>query len=529
MIVGSERSFFFHRFSMKGSSSMQLICLSRGSYSRGKELAEELSRELGYPCLDRESIVGEAMRKGIAVGKMETAIVKPHTFVDFFAQEKAHFIAFATHVLSQRALEGNLVYHGMAGHLLLPGVDNILKVRVVADMESRIEYVMNELGLDRMKARKFIEQVDEDRARRQRAFYGVDWQDSELYDFMVNTDRVSITNAVSAVRSMTELPEFMFTPLSIKSLRDLSLASRCRLALFETEETYELEARVRASDGRVSVSYPPWQENIAHRVPEVVGTVQGVEEVNCTVAQTSLLWIEEQFSPDDPAVADVAEIAKKWDAAVELVQVPASDELEEELRQEQDGSRLGEGRSVFRPMKKEYDGGIEDDSAEAVPEANQGIVNTCNRLIAAGHGGCSYLFQGSLKTLFRSLQQQSAYSLVVVGNLFTSKEPNVRTRRMNELVAYISDRVKVPTVLKSELRQQFLFGKRQALHLVGYAIVSALIYYLVFTHQIEVLEFTRLEGGWRILSVVIITLFVPLLAYLWGTVGKLLLKMFKLE
>ncbi len=508
---------------------MQLICLSRGSYSRGRELGEELARELGYSCLDRETIVGEATRRGIAVGKMETAIVRPHTFVDYFAQEKAHFIAFATSVLTRRALEGNLVYHGMAGHFLLPGVDNVLKVRVVADMESRIETVMRELGLDRLKARRFIEQVDEDQGRRLRLFYGADWEDSELYDFMVNTDRVSVENAVTAVRSMAELPEFSFTPLSRRSLQDLSLASRCRLALFESEDTYELEARVIASGGRVSVSYPPWQEDLAPRIPDVIGGVQRVEEVVCTVAQTNILWIEERFSPDDPAIRDVTEISRKWDAAVELVQLQSTDEPVAEQPPGGDTPELGKGHSVFRPMKKEYDGGIEDDSEEAIPERSQDIVRTCNQLISVGHGGCSYLFQGSLKTLFRSLQQKSAYSLIVIGDLFTSKEPHTRTRRMNELVAYITDRIRVPTVLKSELRQQYLFGKRQALHLLVYAAISALIYFLVFSHQMEVLTFSQMEGGWRILSVAVIVLFVPALAYLWGTVGKLLLKMFKLE
>ena len=36
---------------------MSIITISRGSYSRGKEVAETLARELGYECVSREIIL----------------------------------------------------------------------------------------------------------------------------------------------------------------------------------------------------------------------------------------------------------------------------------------------------------------------------------------------------------------------------------------------------------------------------------------------------------------------------------------
>ena len=38
---------------------MQLICISRGSYSGGKELAERLAAKLGWACLSREELLTE--------------------------------------------------------------------------------------------------------------------------------------------------------------------------------------------------------------------------------------------------------------------------------------------------------------------------------------------------------------------------------------------------------------------------------------------------------------------------------------
>ena len=43
---------------------MSIITISRGSYSRGKEVAEMLSRALGYACLSREIILEGEGRAG---------------------------------------------------------------------------------------------------------------------------------------------------------------------------------------------------------------------------------------------------------------------------------------------------------------------------------------------------------------------------------------------------------------------------------------------------------------------------------
>ncbi|MEJ2190093.1 MAG: cytidylate kinase family protein, partial [Acidobacteriota bacterium] len=59
---------------------MGLVCISRGSYSRGKELAESLAAKLGWDCLGREELVELATDAGIAVGRLEMAVVKRRRF-----------------------------------------------------------------------------------------------------------------------------------------------------------------------------------------------------------------------------------------------------------------------------------------------------------------------------------------------------------------------------------------------------------------------------------------------------------------
>ena len=67
---------------------MQVICLSRGTHSGGRELAEQLARKLDYACLSREELNDAATNEGIPVGRLEMAMVRPGIFSERLALER---------------------------------------------------------------------------------------------------------------------------------------------------------------------------------------------------------------------------------------------------------------------------------------------------------------------------------------------------------------------------------------------------------------------------------------------------------
>jgi hypothetical protein len=101
-----------------------------------------------------------------------------------------------------------------------------MKVRVLADQEYRIRAVMRDLGLERGKARRYIQDVDEDRRRWVRSMYGVSWEDAANYDVVLNLAQVSMENAATVLMNMAQLPDFQMTPASRRSMEDLRLAAR---------------------------------------------------------------------------------------------------------------------------------------------------------------------------------------------------------------------------------------------------------------------------------------------------------------
>ena len=156
---------------------MQIICISRFSYGYGKELAERLADKLGYLSIAREELVDKATAYGIPVGKLETAIVKRQLFTEELGIEIDRFKAFMTQSLCEQALKGGIVYHGRGGHLVLPGLIHVLRIRAIANLEDHIRMVMQRMNFTRKQAKQYIEEVDEDRRRYSRFLYNVDCDD----------------------------------------------------------------------------------------------------------------------------------------------------------------------------------------------------------------------------------------------------------------------------------------------------------------------------------------------------------------
>ncbi len=511
---------------------MEFACISRGSFSGSKALAEAMAKRLGVRCVSREEIVEAAVQRGIAIGKLETAILKPHIFNEQLALEKEHFQAFCTAYLLERALQDSLVYHGRAGHLLFPEVANILRIKVLAEMDYRVDTVMRRLKLDETRARKYIKDVEEDRRRWVKLYYGVETDAYSNYDFVFNLERVGVENAAAMAAAMCELPDFQIGPGSTKAMRNLLLAAQARLALADDEGTFDAPLAVRATNGVVSVVYGIRDAKLADRIPAVLEKMGGVKEVVCTMAQSNILWIQEEFDPGSESFRDIVNLASKWDAAVELL---GSEETDAANPQELTVRTLSVDRAAPQTGLKTprgsigQNGGVEDDTEEPAGD-DAGVKATLNELARMGHSGGGRIVKSAPSRLVEAIDRTHKYTLVVVGNMFLSKGHAAQTRMARELRERIHDRLKLPVVSPEELRQRFLFGKKELFRMLLFVAITAIIYVAVFTRQEGILDFLRSDvPQTRILRTVSILLFVPVIAYLYGSAARLLLKLLRIE
>jgi cytidylate kinase len=503
--------------------TMQIVCISRGSLSRGRELAESLARRLGYRVLSREDLMEAAIAEGIQVGKLVTSMMKPRAFTERLARERDHYLAFSTAYLCDRLMEGPLVYHGRTGHLLLRSVGHVLRVRVVADEEYRIRSTMQHLGIDREKAVRYLSEVEEDRRAWVRSMYGVSWEDASQYDVVVNVERMNVDNAASALVGMAQLPDFQITPASRRAMEDLRLGAMARLRLARDERTSRFAFSVAAHDGAVNVTYLPHDMEVAGDVPRVLEGLEGMGQLQATMAATTILWVQEAFDAASPTFREVVEIAGKWNAAVELVRYSASAE-------EGEASEAG---TLPSPAPTQAVAGIEEDDEEVVTD-DGGLKDTLDELARVGRAGGGRFVRGVPSALVHVCCGTVPHSLVVLGNLFLSKEPGTKLRLTRELQDSLGSRMHVPVVTAEELRSQYLFGPRDAFRLLGFLAVVASLYVAVLTHQDAVLKF--LAGDWSgpgrltmwVVAVAVFA-FAPVVAYIYGDVARSLMKLLKME
>jgi cytidylate kinase len=501
---------------------MQIICVSRGSQSRGHEFAEKLAAKLGYECVSREQLLEEATRRKIPIGKLETTVIKPHLFSKELARELEHYKAVATSILCEKALNHNIVYHGRTGHLLLPGVEHVLKIRVVSDIDYRVQYVMRQFNLPRDKAREYIERVEEDRRKWVRQFYNVEWDVFTLYDLVLNLSQINVDNAAAATCSIAELPEFKATPASIGVLQDLDLAARARLILASNPKTHQMNIQVKAINKVVHLIYLSHEVDQCSMLNEMLTSLHEAREIVCTKAETTILWIQEVYSVDSESYGHVVALARTWGAAIELIKmIPAMDEEPDEIHSEGQVSQVAPSWN---------DSGIMDDDEGTVPHIPEDISKVYEMLIRDGKAGGLRTVKGSQKTLMNAINRSVNYRLIILDNMFQSKGEAARKRLQREWANVLSDSLKTPVISLDEMVSKYHFGPKQATQLITLAALTVFIVYVIFRFQDGILSFFLKDGTeWRILEAVCITAFVPLFAFVYGTVTGLFLKMIKLD
>ena len=259
---------------------MAIITISRGTFSGGKALAGKLAARLGYPSLGREEAIQEATKEyGISEDKLTAAVLNPPSIWQQTAGPRLAYLKCLTASIMERAKDGNLIYHGYAGHLLLSGISNLLRVRVIADMEFRIQAAMKEKNLSRNDALEYIEKVDKDRKKWTHFLYGLDWQDPALYDLVLNLEHISIENACEVIAFRINLDDFKPTPATQKAFEDSLLSSRIWASLAKDERSRVASIQVTADSGVVTLKGSLGSQKAIDNILHIAGQVKGVKSL----------------------------------------------------------------------------------------------------------------------------------------------------------------------------------------------------------------------------------------------------------
>lgn len=203
-----------------------VITISRQTGSGGDEVAQKLSKILGYSYFDKNLLVSEA--KSIGVPEHEIADFAEHDYqvksvVDKILLRKrpvAISLASKDNAIVSRALDeedclsviravinslaskGKTVIVGRGGQAILKNKANVLHVRIVAPTAARVKNIMKNRGLNKEEALKLIEDTDKAEAEYLQRFYNVDWKDPAIYDMVLNMSKMNLNSAAKLIASV---------------------------------------------------------------------------------------------------------------------------------------------------------------------------------------------------------------------------------------------------------------------------------------------------------------------------------------
>jgi cytidylate kinase len=268
---------------------MAIITISRGSYSKGKEVAEKAAQRLGFDCVSREVLLETSEHFNIPEIKLVRALHDAPSFLDQFTHGKEKYLAYIESVLIERVIKDNVVYHGLAGHFFLADIPHVLKIRVIADIEDRVKLEMEREHISRDEALRILKKDDYERRQWSMKLYGIDTWDASLYDLVIHIKRITVDHAVDIICKTVALEQFKTTPESQQILTDKALAAHVKARLINSYPGIRVAARERtvyieiASPERLGYFHDAKHQRLAGEIKDAASQVTGVENVEVHV------------------------------------------------------------------------------------------------------------------------------------------------------------------------------------------------------------------------------------------------------
>jgi len=267
---------------------MAIITISHKLGAGGPEIGMAVAGRLGFRYVDQEMIIDAARRYGVGEERLtQLDETKPSLFERFDAETRLYLTVLQT-ALYDVAEGDNVVIMGRGGQYLLRGIPHALRTLVIAPFDLRVKRVMKKMPaqmgevVDAKTAAEIIRRNDAEKAGRMRYLYEVDWTDQELYDLVLNTEKLFIEAAVEVVLGLVRRPEMATTEEGRRQVANRTLASRVRAALAAHPETRKYRINVEVNRGVVELEGTAALDKaieVARAVPGVVDVKGQILEV----------------------------------------------------------------------------------------------------------------------------------------------------------------------------------------------------------------------------------------------------------
>ena len=261
---------------------MGVITISRGSYSKGKEIAEKLANNLGYECVSRDILLETSVNFNIPELKLVRAIHDAPSIFERFLHGKDKYIIFIREAFLEHIQNDNVVYHGLAGHFFIKDIPNILKVRIIANIADRVKEEMKRENITEEESRYLLNKDDEERRKWGMHLYGIDTKDANLYDIVLHIDSLKVNDAVEILTDIAKRPCFQTTQESQRIIKDYYLAAKAQKAIFNRIPSAEVKCKNTVVYVNIETDLS-LEKEFTDKVKIILRDIDGIKEVRVNV------------------------------------------------------------------------------------------------------------------------------------------------------------------------------------------------------------------------------------------------------
>jgi hypothetical protein len=196
---------------------VRIITISKECGTDSEQVASLLAKKLGWEYIGKQLVAKLAAELHLSESDVETFIKHEQSrllrFVDRYTctlvqrvvdrehgclDDKNYFEAVKK-LVEDVYQAGNAIILGWGSQCLLQDRDGVLHVRLRKGKEEKIKTIMQRFKLDRDAARHHIQREERDSKGLIKHYFDVDWNDSKLYDLIIDMGKTSVEEAVETI------------------------------------------------------------------------------------------------------------------------------------------------------------------------------------------------------------------------------------------------------------------------------------------------------------------------------------------
>jgi cytidylate kinase len=183
-----------------------ILTVSREPGAGGSDISRRLAKALGLDLIGGQIIQHVADSAKMSRRVIETLDEREVTFREtllssLFGENRpwpGEYLQHLVRVIGTIGIFGNVIIVGRGANFVLPK-DRAFKVRIIAPMDLRVKYFMEDRGYTKAEAEQFVVKKENNRKAFVRKYFNADIADPAHYDMIVNTEKISMAAATEAI------------------------------------------------------------------------------------------------------------------------------------------------------------------------------------------------------------------------------------------------------------------------------------------------------------------------------------------